>query len=137
MLDFARIERGEKKYHFQECDLAGVMRETAETYRPHLEANGFRFECELPDAAVRVNGDRDALAQVVVNLLSNAEKYSDSRKEITLRMAQPSGASPGVEVKVLDRGLGRAGGMRARRSSSSSTARTTHWATASRARAWG
>ncbi|HOC56213.1 MAG TPA: HAMP domain-containing sensor histidine kinase [Verrucomicrobiota bacterium] len=86
VLDFARIERGEKKYQFQECDLVDIMRETAETYRPHLEANGFLFECELPGAAVRLNADRDALAQVVVNLLSNAEKYSNSRKEITLSL---------------------------------------------------
>jgi len=106
VLDFARIERGEKKYHFQECDVADVMRETAETYRPHLEANGFLFECELPGAAVRLNGDRDALAQVVVNLLSNAEKYSNSRKEITLRVEQVGGASPCLEVRVMDRGLG-------------------------------
>ena len=72
-----------------------------------------------------VNGDRDALAQVVVNLLSNAEKYSDSRKEITLRVdAARPGPLPCVEVKVLDRGLGVPPGA-ARRSSSSSTARTT------------
>ncbi len=106
VLDFARIERGEKKYHFQECDLVSVMRETAETYRPHLEASGFCFECELPDAAVPVNGDRDALAQVVVNLLSNAEKYSNGHKEVTLRMTPPTGAPACVEVAVLDRGMG-------------------------------
>ncbi|HOX58786.1 MAG TPA: HAMP domain-containing sensor histidine kinase [Candidatus Paceibacterota bacterium] len=106
VLDFARIERGEKKYQFQECDLIGVIRETAEIYRPHLEANGFRFECDLPDEPVRLNGDRDALAQVVVNLLSNAEKYSDRRKEITLRVAQPGRPSRCVEVNVLDRGMG-------------------------------
>ena len=86
VLDFARIERGEKKYNFQQCDLVNVVRETADTYRPHLEANGFQFTCELPESPVFVNGDRDALAQVVVNLLSNAEKYSDSRKEIALRV---------------------------------------------------
>ncbi len=95
VLDFARIERGEKKYNFQQCDLVSVVRETADTYRPHLEANGFQFACELPDAPVLVNGDRDALAQVVVNLLSNAEKYSDSRKEITLRV-EPPGPSPAL-----------------------------------------
>jgi signal transduction histidine kinase len=84
VLDFARIERGEKKYSFQKCDLVNVVRETADSYRPHLEANGFQFACELPESPVFVNGDRDALAQVVVNLLSNAEKYSDSRKEVVL-----------------------------------------------------
>jgi signal transduction histidine kinase len=120
VLDFARIERGEKKYSFQKCDLASVVRETADTYRPHLEANGFQFACELPDSPVFVNGDRDALAQVVVNLLSNAEKYSDTRKEIALRVVLPSplNLNPNlnrpapqclpscVEVRVSDRGLG-------------------------------
>jgi signal transduction histidine kinase len=106
VLDFARIERGEKKYHFQTCDLNNLLRETAETYRPHLEANGIQFDCELPDSPVIVNGDRDALAQVIVNLLSNAEKYSDSRKEIGVRLEQQSSPLPYVELKVLDRGLG-------------------------------
>jgi signal transduction histidine kinase len=106
VLDFARIERGEKKYNFQQCDLVNVVRDTADTYRPHLETNGFQFTCELPDSPVFVNGDRDALAQVVVNLLSNAEKYSDSGKEIALHVAQPAFPLPCVEVRVLDRGLG-------------------------------
>src|SRR5262249_32032431 len=95
-----------KKYNFQECELVGLVRETAETYRPHLEANGFRFDCELPANSLLVNGDRDALAQIIVNLLSNAEKYSDSRKEIALRVEQRSSPVPYAEVKVLDRGLG-------------------------------
>ena len=106
VLDFARLERGEKKYTFQPCDLVTVVRETAETYRPHLESNGFRFSCELPDQPIPVNGDRDALAQVVVNLLSNAEKYSEATKEITLRVARKSASAPEVTVQVLDRGLG-------------------------------
>jgi signal transduction histidine kinase len=106
VLDFARIERGEKKYNFQECDLAALVRETAETYRPHLETNGFQFNCEWPENALFVNGDRDALAQVVVNLLSNAEKYSDSRKEVALRIEQHDSPLPHVDVRILDRGLG-------------------------------
>src|SRR5262249_2922208 len=91
---------------FQKCDLVALVRETAETYRPHLEANGFQFNCEWPESALFVNGDRDALAQVVVNLLSNAEKYSDSRKEIALRIEQHSSPLPHVDVRILDRGLG-------------------------------
>jgi signal transduction histidine kinase len=106
VLDFARIERGEKKYHFQPCDLVSVAREAGESYRPHLEANGFRFECELPPSPVWVNGDRDALAQVIVNLLSNAEKYSAERKEVGLRVEAQGRPLPYVEAKVLDRGLG-------------------------------
>lgn len=106
VLDFARIERGEKKYNFERCDVATVARETADSYRPHLEANGFRFDCELPAGPVLVRGDRDALAQVIVNLLSNAEKYSDRRKEVALRVTLHTAPLPHVEVKVLDRGVG-------------------------------
>jgi signal transduction histidine kinase len=106
VLDFARLERGEKKYHFQKCDLAVVIRETAETYRPHLEANGFQFQCELPEEPLFVNGDRDALAQIAVNLLSNAEKYSGERKEIAIRLLLQTAPLPHVELQVLDRGLG-------------------------------
>jgi signal transduction histidine kinase len=110
VLDFARLERGEKKYHFQTCDLTSLVRETAETYRPHLESNGFQFNYVVPEGPVMVNGDRDALAQIIVNLLSNAEKYSDSRKEIGIRLDQQTTPLPHVEVKVLDRGLGVPGG---------------------------
>ena len=51
VLDFSRMERGEKKYNFQPCDLAAVVRGIEQTFRPHLEAGGFKFICELPERA--------------------------------------------------------------------------------------
>ncbi len=106
VLDFSRLERGEKKYAFVRCDLGAVVTETVETYRPHLEQAGFKLELDTPPAPVFVNGDRDALAQVLVNLLSNAEKYSDGRKEIHIELRQCAQPLPFLEVRVLDRGLG-------------------------------
>jgi signal transduction histidine kinase len=106
VLDFSRMESGEKKYNIQPCDLTEVVRSTAETFRPHLEANGFKFDCELREAKISVRGDADALSQIIVNLLSNAEKYSNGGKEITLQLAQKQSPLPHVEMKVLDRGLG-------------------------------
>ncbi len=106
VLDFSRIERGEKKYNFAKCNVVGVVLETVETYRPHLEANGFKLECDLPASPFFVNGDRDALAQIVVNLLSNAEKYSNDRKEVRVEARLRSQPLPHLEVRVLDRGLG-------------------------------
>ena len=101
------MERGEKKYNFQPCDLADVVRGAAQTFRPHLEAGGFKFDCELPDAPIPVRGDADALSQIIVNLLSNAEKYSNGGKEITLATgASRESPLPHAEVKVLDRGPG-------------------------------
>jgi len=106
VLDFSRLESGEKKYHFQPCDLTDLVRQTVATFRPHLESSGFKLECELPDAPVPVRGDADALAQVVVNLLSNAEKYSNGGKVITIQLAAQQTPLPYAEIRVLDRGTG-------------------------------
>jgi signal transduction histidine kinase len=106
VLDFSRMERGEKKYNFQPCDLVAVVCGIEQTFRPHLEAGGFKFVCELPDAPIPVRGDADALSQVIVNLLSNAEKYSNGGKEIELQLAQRQSPLPHAEIKVLDRGAG-------------------------------
>jgi signal transduction histidine kinase len=107
--------------------LTELVRSTAETFRPHLEASGFQFVCELPAAAIPIRGDADALSQIIVNLLSNAEKYSTGSagilpagletgtrrqdasapgREISLQVAQKQSPLPHVEIKVLDRGPG-------------------------------
>jgi len=108
VLDFSRMERGEKKYNFQPCDLAEVLRTTAQTFRPHFEAAGFKFGCEPPDSPVPIHGDADALSQVLVNLLSNAEKYgaNGGAKEINLQLTRKQSPLPHVEICVLDRGPG-------------------------------
>lgn len=103
VLDFARMERGEKSYQMAPCHLAGLVSETAETFRPQLEAAGFDFAVTLPEQAITIQADRDAVAQILVNLLSNAEKYSGSTKEIRLSLcATPTHA----ELQVMDRGPG-------------------------------
>jgi len=106
VLDFSRLERGEKKYDLRRLDLVSLIRETIDTYRPHLEASGFRLESDLPEQPIEVKGDRDALAQVVVNLLSNAEKYCAENKEISVTLKSQEQPSRTAEVQVLDRGLG-------------------------------
>jgi signal transduction histidine kinase len=127
VLDFSRMERGEKKYNFQGCDLTEVVRGAAETYRPHLESAGFKFACDLPAKGIALQADADALSQVIVNLLSNAEKYSGlgerrpvggseltasrpgdggSAKEISLVLSEKQSPVPYAEVRILDRGPG-------------------------------
>jgi signal transduction histidine kinase len=86
--------------------LTEVVRSTADTFRPHLEASGFKFGCELPAAPIAIRGDADALSQIIVNLLSNAEKYSNAGKEIALQLLSKQSPLPHAELKVLDRGSG-------------------------------
>jgi signal transduction histidine kinase len=105
VLDFSRMERGEKKYQFRPLDLAALARETVETYRPHLESLGFKIDSGFPETEIVVDGDRDALSQVLVNLLSNAEKYSNNAKAITVELEKMADDSQ-VEMRILDRGPG-------------------------------
>jgi signal transduction histidine kinase len=114
VLDFSRLERGEKKYNFRDCDLVSVARDTAETYRPHLENSGFTFDCSLPAHPLPVRGDVDALACLIVNLLSNAEKYSNGPKETPCtrlektarchtRSQRPRPGNRGCEEKIFEK----------------------------------
>ncbi len=106
VLDFSRMERGEKKYDFRDVELAKIARETAETYRPHLENSGFQLECSFPASDLPVRGDTDAIAQILVNLLSNGEKYSNGGKKISIEVSRRDGPLPCAEVRILDRGSG-------------------------------
>jgi signal transduction histidine kinase len=106
VLDFSRMERGEKKYNFRDADLLSIVRETVETYRPHLENCGFELECTFATSALPIRADTDAIAQVVVNLISNAEKYSNGRKKISAEASRRDGPLPCAEVKILDCGPG-------------------------------
>ena len=103
VLDFGRMERGEWLHHFASCDLVALVEETTAAYRPHLETGGFHLDLRLPQTPLRVKGDRDALAQVVLNLLSNAEKYSGDQREIEVELIRDQDEAV---IHVLDRGPG-------------------------------
>ncbi|HEV3036795.1 MAG TPA: ATP-binding protein [Candidatus Angelobacter sp.] len=101
VLDFARMERGAPSGERRACDLVEITREVVDTCRPHLNSLNIALALEVEAEALPVTGDRDALGQIVLNLLSNAEKYGG--REILVRVRHCDGA---VCVDVLDRGPG-------------------------------
>ena len=82
VLDFARLERKQKRYDFHPLDLHEVLARTWEGHELHLREQGFTTRWQAAPPPYPVRGDDDALAQILVNLLSNAEKYSTDRKEV-------------------------------------------------------
>jgi signal transduction histidine kinase len=104
VLDFSRMERGEKKYQCQRCDLVQMARTIVESYRPQLESSGFKVEFQTALTEAYVECDSDALSQVLLNLVSNAEKYSGEQKEILVEVKR--NLENYFEVKVSDRGVG-------------------------------
>lgn len=111
VLDFTRLERGEGRRCREPMDLRQLVESTCEACRPQLQAGGCSLKQELPAEPVMVQGDRDGLSQVVMNLLSNAEKYGGPAGEIEIRVRT---AAPHGIVEVEDRGPGVPSGVEER-----------------------
>ncbi|GIW72741.1 MAG: hypothetical protein KatS3mg102_2283 [Planctomycetota bacterium] len=118
VLDFSRLERGRRRYELQPEDVGGLVRAVADAFAPHLAARGFAFEVEVERGLPPVRLDRDAMAQVLANLLDNAEKYTGScaerRVAVRVRAARGELPPPAVVIEVQDTGIGIAAADRRR-----------------------
>ncbi len=103
VLDFSRIEMGRKEFDFKEGDLAEVIDDTLETYRYHLEKKGFVVRKELAPDLPMISFDGEAMASVLINLLSNAMKFSLNEKEVTVKLYAKEG---NAVLQVADKGVG-------------------------------
>jgi len=103
VLDFATLERRQKRFEKKPLELHAVLAQTWESHELHLRESGFATKWEAAPPPYPVVGDEDALAQILVNLLSNAEKYAGERREVTLHSYFDDDQ---ICVSVLDRGVG-------------------------------
>jgi len=103
VLDFSRRGRDEKTYAMKAVDLNRLAEDLVKDQRPRLEHNGFAVGFRSAASPLIVKADEDALKQSILNLLSNAEKYSDRIKEIDIEIA---GAGGQAILRVKDRGIG-------------------------------
>ena len=102
VLDFSGRDR--VRYAKRRVDPAAVVSEIVESQRVRLESRGFSLKLtSLPAVPLEVVADPEALKQVFLNLLSNAEKYSFERKEIEVAVERVQAAAA---IHVLDRGIG-------------------------------
>jgi signal transduction histidine kinase len=103
VLDFSRMERGEKRYNMRTCDLVALARDVVESERARLEQNGFEVKFTTRSGILEVGADEEAIKQTVVNLLSNAEKYSPDVRQIEMDVGHDEGRAV---VSISDRGIG-------------------------------
>ena len=105
VLDFSKLDRKGVALDRVDCDLRRIVEDTLERYRPHLESLGLAVSAELPEEPVLLQADADRVAQILLNLLSNAEKYAADGKVIEVTLAQDPATHTAV-VEVSDRGPG-------------------------------
>ncbi len=103
LLDFSRMEAGRVHASFEPVDLSALTTELASMVRSATDRAGLRLTVDAPPLAEPVYVDREMWEKVVLNLLSNAFKYT-FRGEIAVTVrALPRGR---VELRVRDTGTG-------------------------------
>ena len=105
ILDLSRAEAGEVSLDVAETDVAGVLREVADSLEPLVDRPRVRVVVQADPRLPLAATDRDKVKQILLNLLSNAIKYTDDGS-ITMRAEAVDGR---LRIAVSDTGIGIAG----------------------------
>jgi signal transduction histidine kinase/CheY-like chemotaxis protein len=102
LLDFSRIEAGRAQAHYVPLDLASFTRDLASVFRSAVERGGLTLTIDCPPLPAPVYVDRAMWEKIVLNLLSNAFKFTfEGGIEVSLRAAADT-----VVLQVKDTGVG-------------------------------
>jgi signal transduction histidine kinase len=105
VLEFSQLEKGARKLALGVAPVEPALRASLDMLRMHVEREGFRLAVEIAPDLPPARFERDALAQIVFNLVDNALKYARDaeRREIVVRAAP---TPDGVALSVRDFGPG-------------------------------
>jgi signal transduction histidine kinase len=103
LLRLAEIDSGVRRSGFRSVDIAELVIEIADFYRPAAEAKAIDFSIDA-SGGLNANGDPVLLAQAVGNLIDNAIKYTPPSGRVAVRLAHAPGNR--VEISVADDGPG-------------------------------
>jgi signal transduction histidine kinase len=115
LLDLAKIEAGRFEFRMAPMSLEETVRRALASTAALFEVSGLRLEITVEDGLPEIDGDRDRLTQVVINLISNAVKFTPAggvRVEVVRELARPhapdadAASAPHVRVAVTDSGRG-------------------------------
>ena len=102
LLDFSRIEAGRAQASYEAVDLATLTRDIASSFRSAIERAGMKLTVDCPALDEPAFVDRNMWEQIVLNLLSNAFKFTfEGEIEVSLRRADDQ-----LELVVSDTGVG-------------------------------
>jgi len=103
VLNFVRLDSGTVRYEIRQFDLADAIRDVDDVTTPQLQAKRLRYVRRNCDGPLRVRADRDKVEQILVNLMTNAIKFTQPDGEIVLDCES---AGDRVTVRVSDTGRG-------------------------------
>ncbi|WP_025414818.1 GAF domain-containing protein [Gemmatirosa kalamazoonensis] len=103
VLNFAKLDAGKVEFHPVAVSLHDAVCAVAALVEPQFDAKGIRHAHAGCDATLVVRADADKLRQILLNLLSNAAKYTPAHGEVVIRCARDG---EGALVEVRDTGIG-------------------------------
>lgn len=104
LLESASMEAGQFRIRRHPTDLVGIVTEATRVMKPLLERRQQELSLDMPAKIPLVNADPTRLTQVLVNLLSNASKYSPMETTIALSLKMEQKTA--IRITVSDRGPG-------------------------------
>lgn len=103
LLDVSRIEENKLVIAREPVDLASVVRDVAEEQQPYIDSRHHQLQLDIAEDLPRILGDQDRIAQVAVNLLGNAIKYTQDGGRILIRVYREGQE---LRLDVTDTGVG-------------------------------
>jgi len=103
VLNFAKVDAGQAEYRLTSVPVDEALHDTESMIAPQILAKGLKYTYKGGDKTASVLADPEKLQQIVLNLLTNAVKFTDSGGSITLS-ATPRGNC--IEIAVADTGAG-------------------------------
>jgi len=103
VLDFGKLEQGKKKYQKTVFEMDGFLLEMISAHSIRIENQGLEIITQVEQGDYHVKTDRDAIEQVVLNLMDNALKYADKGKFIKFVLKKENAF---IFLKICDDGPG-------------------------------
>jgi PAS domain S-box-containing protein len=103
LLDYRRLMMGKFELTKKPLDLKEIIANCAAEIQPFMQQKKQTLKFEIPKEPLTIQGDHARLTQVVMNLLSNASKFTPENGEITVRVAKKDGY---IQFSVSDMGIG-------------------------------
>ncbi|MFP4598667.1 MAG: response regulator [Persicimonas sp.] len=106
ILDLSKAQAGKMELYNEEVDIAELIDEITETIRPVIDKNGNSLRIDTADAPEKMVVDRMKLRQILINLLSNASKFTDNGLVRVNAFAERRDDRDWAIFEVVDRGIG-------------------------------
>jgi len=104
LLDLSRLESGELKLCCRQLDPGSFFAETMTGFKTLASERGISLSLELADNLPTLSVDSDMIVQVLNNLIHNALRFA--KAQVILRVQATQSASAGVQISVIDDGMG-------------------------------